>query len=163
GKVDARCDLFSLGVVLYQLSTGVRAFQRDQPMATLLAVRDHHPEPPRQRNPSISPELSALILRLLAKRPEDRPASAQAVVRELRALETPAIEPAPRRVGPSAGTESRPVGRSVTHGSRVGWRLAGAAGIMLCAVAGALVLSWYLSKPTETPPRPTEWVEGKPL
>ena len=67
--VDVRCDLFSLGCVLYQISTGRMAFQKGDRAATLTAVASEQPRTPLQVNPQVPPALSRLILRLLAKKP----------------------------------------------------------------------------------------------
>jgi WD40 repeat protein/serine/threonine protein kinase len=85
--VDARCDLFSLGSLLYQMSTGQRPFNGPDAMSILMSLALDQPAPPRQRNAELPTELSDLITRLLAKKPEDRPASARAVADALAAIE----------------------------------------------------------------------------
>jgi serine/threonine protein kinase/Leucine-rich repeat (LRR) protein len=85
--VDFRCDLYSLGVILYELATGRPPFTARDVTDLLMAVVEQAPAEPRTLNPSAPVALNALILRLLAKKPADRPASAQAVVAELSALE----------------------------------------------------------------------------
>jgi serine/threonine protein kinase len=85
--VDARTDLFSLGVVLYQLLTGRQPFIGSNTPATLLAVVSHVPQGPRELQPQVPAELDAITMRLLAKLPAERPASARRVVEELLALE----------------------------------------------------------------------------
>jgi serine/threonine protein kinase len=87
GSVDARCDLFSLGVVLYLISTGAFPFQGDDAVALLLAVATHEPAAPARLNPAVPAALSDLILRMLAKAPDDRPATARAVIEEITAIE----------------------------------------------------------------------------
>jgi serine/threonine protein kinase len=84
--VDGRGDLFSLGCVLYEMATGERPFRGSDPVALLQALALEQPRPPRALNSHLPQGLEALILRLLAKRPEDRPASAEEVSRSLRAL-----------------------------------------------------------------------------
>ncbi len=87
GRVDARSDLFSLGCVLYRMATGKQPFARDTLTATLRAVADHTPAPPLDIAPDVPPPLSELIVRLLAKSPADRPASAAVTADALRSIE----------------------------------------------------------------------------
>jgi hypothetical protein len=84
--VDARADLFSLGATLYQAATGACPFQRPTLTAMLRAVCDHQPPPPHEVNPAVPAALSDLVMRLLAKRPADRPPSAAAVAEVLPAV-----------------------------------------------------------------------------
>jgi len=85
--LDGRCDLFSLGSVMYRMSTGRKPFQGDDVMGTLLALAMEDPPPPRYYNPEIPPELSDMIRWLMAKSPGDRPRSAQDVVDSLAVIE----------------------------------------------------------------------------
>jgi serine/threonine protein kinase len=85
--VDARCDLFSLGVVLYRLCTGRQPFTGKDVASILLAVAGDQPPAPGEVNPAVPPELSNLVMNLLEKEPERRPASADVVVDILRAQE----------------------------------------------------------------------------
>jgi serine/threonine-protein kinase len=98
--LDFRSDLYSLGVMIYESATGVAPFTGNSAM-----IMSQHatstPAPPRGRNPSISADLEAMILALLAKRPDDRPRSGSAVAEVLRrevdrtVRERPAGEAAP--------------------------------------------------------------------
>jgi eukaryotic-like serine/threonine-protein kinase len=85
--VDARCDLFSLGVVLYLLCTGELPFEGDDALTTLLAVTTFTPPTPQQRNPAMPAAVSELVMQLLAKKPDERPASASVVLARLQEIE----------------------------------------------------------------------------
>src|SRR5262249_60398814 len=86
GTVDFRADLFALGCVLYELTTGRAPFEADSPLGVMANLARSQPPPPHTLNSLVSPALSALVLELLAKKPEERPASARAVALRLRAL-----------------------------------------------------------------------------
>jgi serine/threonine protein kinase len=85
--VDYRCDLFSLGSVLYRMLTGERAFQGSEVFAVMLALTTVHPPPPHEVNPAVPLNLSRLVMHLLAKEPDDRPQSAAEVVAALHNLD----------------------------------------------------------------------------
>ncbi len=81
--IDARADLFSLGTVLYQMLAGVPPFERHDTVATLLAVQTEEPLPLE----NVPQEVAALVLQLLAKKPANRPASAEEVVKAIARLQ----------------------------------------------------------------------------
>ncbi|HMK08817.1 MAG TPA: protein kinase [Anaerolineales bacterium] len=75
--VDGRADLYALGVVLYELITGELPFTAENALA-VISLHLHAPVvSPRARRPDLPPALESVILRLLAKRPEDRPSTAR--------------------------------------------------------------------------------------
>jgi eukaryotic-like serine/threonine-protein kinase len=75
-KVDARSDVYSLGCVLYEILTGEPPFVGDSPVAVAYQHVREDPVPPSQRHEGISPELDAVVLKALAKNPENRYQSA---------------------------------------------------------------------------------------
>lgn len=77
-ELDARTDLYSVGVILYEMLAGQKPYEADTPMAMLKRLLAERPVPPRQRRAGItvSPALEALVLRALAFHRADRPASA---------------------------------------------------------------------------------------
>ena len=82
-RVDARSDLFSLGVVLYEMATGRQAFAGKTAALTFDAILNRQPAEPREINDRVPPGLNDVIGRLLAKDPAARPASAGALKDEL--------------------------------------------------------------------------------
>jgi eukaryotic-like serine/threonine-protein kinase len=70
--VDARSDIYSLGVVLFEMVTGRPPFMGDTPVAVASKHVRENPPAPRDINPSVPPDLEAIILKCLAKSPEYR-------------------------------------------------------------------------------------------
>ncbi|HEY3257477.1 MAG TPA: serine/threonine-protein kinase, partial [Gemmatimonadaceae bacterium] len=86
---DHRMDLYAVGLLAYELLSGESPFTGPSPQATLTAQLTHDPEPIYKMRPDVPPELSAVIMRCLAKQPEDRPQSAAALLAELEEATTP--------------------------------------------------------------------------
>jgi len=84
--VDARSDLFSLGVVLYELSTGRPPFAGATTAVTFDAILNRQPPPLREFNPALPASLERIVTRLLAKEPAARFQTARDLLAELRAL-----------------------------------------------------------------------------
>jgi len=83
---DARSDLFSFGVLLYEALTGVSPFAGRTPIETLRRIDGEAPRPVTELRPEVPRELAALVHALLEKDPARRPADAARVARELQAL-----------------------------------------------------------------------------
>jgi serine/threonine protein kinase len=98
GRCDARSDLYSLGIVFYEMLTQRTPFDADTPLAVLMK-HIHDPLPlPRKSNPEIPEPLERVVLKALAKRPEDRYQGAEQMAKALRAAAEEADIPLPTRI-----------------------------------------------------------------
>lgn len=84
--LDGRADLYALGIILYELLTGSLPFIGTTPFSTSMARLIKTPVDPQKARSAISAELSEIVLRCLSRHREDRFASAEDVIRALRAL-----------------------------------------------------------------------------
>ncbi len=84
--VDARADLFSLGATLYRMVTGEQAFKGANTLAILSGLANVTPPEPRSMDSRVPPRLNDLIMRLLAKKPEERPQNAREIIDTLALL-----------------------------------------------------------------------------
>ena len=82
-RIDRRTDVYGLGAILYEILTGGPPFTGKSTGEVLRKVREEEPMSPRQLWPEVPPALEALCLRALAKRTEDRPASAAELAQEV--------------------------------------------------------------------------------
>jgi len=94
-RVDGRSDLFSLGIVLYQMVTGRVPFRGDTTVATMFQIVHQPLRAPREVNPSIPPYLDSIICKALAKDPADRFQSGQEMAQALREHRIVPIPPQP--------------------------------------------------------------------
>jgi serine/threonine-protein kinase len=154
-QVDHRADLFSLGSVLYAMSTGRPPFRAANTVAVLKRVCEDEPRPPHEVNPDLPPWLGAIIARLHAKHPDDRFQSAaeasQVLAQYLAHLQQPARVPRPALVARAAPARP-PVRRR-----RVGLGLAVVALALVlgpCLGLGLLSMSYSMLGGASAPPLP---------
>ncbi len=123
-QLDHRSDLYAVGVILYQLMTGLLPFESDSAVGFATKHLTEEPPPPTRRRPDarISPAMERLILRALSKNPADRPASAEAFKAELQAVdkERRRNEAAPRRAAANSSAVLAPLPRKSAAGPQQG-------------------------------------------
>ena len=83
--VDVRVDIYAIGLILFEMMTGVLPFAGHTPIAAALARLTQPPPDPRSVRPGLPEPLAQLIVQCMAQKPEDRPASATEVAERLRA------------------------------------------------------------------------------
>ena len=135
-RVTTASDIFSLGIILYELAAGQHPFPADSGIGVLHAIAMQTPPPPARLNPEVPAGLNALIEQMLAKEPRVRPSAA-----EVAAALTELTE---KRLGPRGDTPPAP-GRRVTVGRqterevlRGGFEAAAAGrGLVLCVTGDA--------------------------
>ena len=159
GALDGRSDLFSLGAVLYEMLTGRQPFAGVEVVDIMRAVLESTPAPPSTHNAAVPPELDAVVLRMLAKRPDERHPSARWLYREFRQLEerlekTPAA-PAPRAETRKVSFDDPTLVMGVpepspaaapTRAKRFAGRVAAGAAVVALTVAAIVLV------PSEAPP-----------
>src|SRR5205085_11670732 len=101
-SVDHRADIYSFGVLAYELLTGQPPFAGRTPQNLLAAHVTEEPEAISKRRSALPPALSALVMRCLEKRPADRPQSASEVVHALDEITTPSGGTTPTGTQPHA-------------------------------------------------------------
>ncbi len=99
--LDGRADVYSLGIVLYEMLCGVVPFDADVTTAVIVHQVNQTPLPLRARNAALTPAVEAVVLSALAKQPAARPQTAQDFARELRAV---ASKAATIKVAPATAT-----------------------------------------------------------
>src|SRR5439155_4440592 len=110
--VDTRSDLYSLGIMLYEMVGGAPPFNGPSVVSLLVAHAQETPRPIREVAPSVVPQLAELIMQLLAKAPGDRPQTAAEVAQRLEDLYanktiSDAVPPPTQHTNPHAPVKSK--------------------------------------------------------
>ena len=134
GQLDHRADIYSLGVVLYEMLTGRPPFTGDTAIQLIRAHADHEPPAPSQFNRQITPAVESVILTALAKDPERRFASAKEMAHALEQAVTKGIVV---RRGPVHVSKAKP--KHAAKRSRV-WSLVAGFSAVVCVIAAIIVV-----------------------
>jgi tetratricopeptide (TPR) repeat protein/predicted Ser/Thr protein kinase len=147
--IDARSDIYALGVTLYECATGRSAFGGGTLVEVAMRVMSLTPPPPSAINPDVPPALDAVIARAMARDVTARYPSARSLHDALRALDQGLDRPAPR-AGP------RPALSAAPNATRRGFQIRRIALLAACVVAAlaAVWFAWRVLSPVRYAPAP---------
>jgi Tol biopolymer transport system component len=128
---DARSDLFSFGLVLYELATGRRPFDADTSTATIAKILESEPRPLLEAAPHLPADLDRIVRRCLQKNPSDRYHDTRDLVLDLKELHQAV----------SSGTSPR-VAMTPRLSRRLTWRGVALGALVVVAMAGAAYVLW---------------------
>src|SRR5262249_9303723 len=142
-RVDGRSDIFSLGVILYQLATGRSPYRSRDVQSLKREILENRAAPLRQYCPEAPIELEQICQRAMAKEPDDRFSSAKDFARELRHL----LEPNAGTVSiGSVATENQPSALQVRSSMYHWWT-----GALTALLGGVIAVGWLsLARRTES-------------
>jgi beta-lactam-binding protein with PASTA domain len=137
--VDARSDLYSIGVVLYELLTGAPPFDAESPVTIALKQVTEEPVPPSQLNSTVSPALDRVVMRALRKNPDERYQDADAFIA--------ALEAAMSGASAATGAVAEDPVAALEEQDRRNWRRIATIALIVLALAALAIGAWLLLRP----------------
>ncbi len=142
--VDGRGDVFSFGIVLYEMATGKSPFLRGSAASTSAAILRDSPEPIQKAEPAAPAELDRIISKALEKEPDFRYQTMEELATDLKRL---------RRDLEGGQLAREQAGTAPAAPRHRGWKIAaGVAALVLVILAGAWLDSWLRTRPRAVPP-----------
>lgn len=176
--VDFRADLFSLGAMLFRMTTGRLPFKGNTTYEILMSLATHTPPPLDELNPQVPGRLSQLVEKLLRKKPDERPGSITEVLTDLQHLRlnrgesTESIRPRPDSVSQAPTVTRRPVTAAPSNPSvptltlsleatsaptpNPDRRLRNRLRIAVAALVLTSLALYFATRPSDEPPSPNE-------
>ncbi len=143
-EIDKRADIYSLGIVFYEMVTGVRPYTANTPLTVLLKHASEPLPPPRQFVPNIPADVERLLYKMLAKNPEDRYSNMEEVIACLEKIAQG------KKLAPD---KARPVAIKPPAARKINWRLwlpAALAAIGVIFILAALYLIFWMPRNPRT-------------
>ena len=146
-RIDARSDIFSLGVLLYEMATGERPFTGETPVSTITSILRDTPRTITDLNRALPRDLALIVRRCLAKDPDQRTQSAKDLRNQLEDLRRTLDSGELSAPGAIAGMPTPTNAAAITRRERVAWSIAAIA--LVAVLAGSV---WALRRPVPALP-----------
>ncbi|HTY09558.1 MAG TPA: protein kinase [Bacteroidota bacterium] len=154
-ETDYRTDIFSFGVIFYEMLTGASPFKGVHETAILYEIVNVDPAPPSTVKPGLPPEVDALLEECLAKEPDERFQSAKEIVRDLRKLKRDSGRQRTSSIGIGRGSKIDSGTQNSTRGNFYRPLILGASFVLLAIFS--LIIGWNIHKESSKEVRKFQW------